>query len=175
MSPWEGSDPSDGWRQPWGPGPALTAWKIWLAPGRFCPLCPSAKWVVRPQTDEILSSWKPGAGVCRRDWGCGWDFISSPMLQQVSLSSTTCLTAGGPPPSAEGGKLKSRAGVLLRLVAKTFYYFMNKLFDAPAGEFIFHHLPDGRRSPSFCGRRQAEVSCWCAAKACGKDLLLFYE
>ena len=34
-------------------GPALATWKIWLAPGR---LCPSAKWVVRPQTDEILSS-----------------------------------------------------------------------------------------------------------------------
>ena len=37
-------------------GPALVTWKFWLAPGRFCPLCPSAKWVVRPQTDEILSS-----------------------------------------------------------------------------------------------------------------------
>ena len=37
-------------------GPALAAWKFWLAPGRLCPLCPSAKWVVRPQTDEMLSS-----------------------------------------------------------------------------------------------------------------------
>ena len=92
-------------------GPALAAWKFWLAPGRLCPLCPSAKWVVRPQTDEILSSWKSSAGVCRRDWGCGWDFISSPMLQQVSLSSITCLTAGVPPPSAEGGKLKSCTSV----------------------------------------------------------------
>ena len=90
-------------------GPALAAWKIWLAPGRLCLLCLSGKWVIRPQTDEILSSWKPSAVVCRRDWACGWDFISCPMPQRVSLSSTTCLTAGGPPPSAEGGKIKSRA------------------------------------------------------------------
>ena len=40
---------------------------------------------------------------------CGWDFISCPMPQRVSLSSTTCLMAGIPPPSAEGGKMKSRA------------------------------------------------------------------
>ena len=36
-------------------GPALVTRKIWLAPGRLCPLCPSAKWVVRPQTDEMLA------------------------------------------------------------------------------------------------------------------------
>ena len=47
-------------------GPALVTWKFWLAPGRFCPLCPSAKWVVRPQTDEILSSQNPSAVVCRQ-------------------------------------------------------------------------------------------------------------
>ena len=88
-------------------GPAFVTWNFWLAPRRLCPLCPRAKWVVRPQTDERLSS-----NVFHR---------------------------GGVPP---------RLGMWLRLY---------KRFDAPAGEFIFHHLPDGRRSPSFCGRRQAEV------------------
>ena len=89
-------------------GPALAAWKFWLAPGRFCPLCPSAKWVVRPQTDEILSSWKTSAEVCRRDYASGCGFISCLIPQQVSLSSTTRLPTSDPPPSAKGGFWKSR-------------------------------------------------------------------
>ncbi len=99
-------------------GPALAAWKIWLAPGRLCPLCPSAKWVVRPQTDEILSGNR--------------------------------FQRGGVPP-----------GLQMRL--------LYKLFDTPAGEFIFHHSPPGERSPSFCERRLLEVSCreqWKKEYAC---------
>ena len=43
VSPWEGSDPGDGWGHSWGSGPDLSAWKFGLVPGRFCLLCPSAK------------------------------------------------------------------------------------------------------------------------------------
>ena len=53
VSPWEGSDPGDGWERPWGPGASLSYMKIWAGPEW---LCPSAKWGVRPQTDEMLSS-----------------------------------------------------------------------------------------------------------------------
>ena len=62
MSPWEGSDPGDGWERPWGPGASLSYMEILAGPEW---LCPSAKWGVRPQTDEMLSGWNSFTVVCR--------------------------------------------------------------------------------------------------------------
>ena len=43
VSPWEGSDPGDGWGRSWGPGASLSYMENLAGPGRFCLLCPSAK------------------------------------------------------------------------------------------------------------------------------------
>ena len=138
VSPGEGPDPgaisARGVR-----GPARRM-GILPAPGRLCPLCPRAKWVVRPQTDEILSSWNPSAVVCRREWGYGCDFISCPVPHQMSLSSTTRLPVSDPPPSAEGGKIKSRAGAGIRLTCPpngTLPYLLCKRGDKISRRYAF--------------------------------------
>lgn len=46
--------------------------------------------------------WEGAASL--RSCGIMIFFINDLILQRVSLSSTTCLAAGGPPPSAEEGK-----------------------------------------------------------------------
>ena len=79
-------------------GPALVTWKIWLAPGRLCLLCPSSKYFVRPQTDEILSSWHPSAVVCRQDCAYGCDLINYSIFQRMSLSSIIRPADGGKNP-----------------------------------------------------------------------------
>ena len=50
VSPWEGSDPSDGWRQPWGPGASLSRMENLAGPRAALPTLPECK-VGRPSAD----------------------------------------------------------------------------------------------------------------------------
>ena len=60
---------------------------------------------LRPFGAPPLSGEALGVGAASlRSYGIMIFFINDLILQRVSLSSTTCLAAGGPPPSAEGGK-----------------------------------------------------------------------
>ena len=49
-SPWEGSDPSDGWGQLWGPGASLSYMEILAGPRAVLPTLPECK-VGRPSAD----------------------------------------------------------------------------------------------------------------------------
>ena len=52
-------------------GPALAAWKFWLAPGRLCLLCRvQSRSSVRRRTKCSLET-DSSTGVCRLDWVCG--------------------------------------------------------------------------------------------------------
>ena len=50
VSPWEGSDPGDGWGQPRGPGASLSYMEILAGPRAALPTLPECK-VGRPSAD----------------------------------------------------------------------------------------------------------------------------
>ena len=50
VSPWEGSDPGDGWGQAWGPGASLSCMENLAGPRAALPTLPESK-VGRPSAD----------------------------------------------------------------------------------------------------------------------------
>ena len=54
VSPWEGSDPGDGWGQSWGPGASLSYMENLAGPRAALPTLPECK-VGRPSAEVILS------------------------------------------------------------------------------------------------------------------------
>ena len=50
VSPWEGSDPIDGWEPSWGPGASLSYMEILAGPRAALPTLPECK-VGRPSAD----------------------------------------------------------------------------------------------------------------------------
>ena len=50
MSPWEGSDPGDGWGHSWGPGASLSCMENLAGPRAALPTLPECK-VGRPSAD----------------------------------------------------------------------------------------------------------------------------